>query len=32
MLNVGDDVIMNILNNRPYKSPRDFLNKVKPGK
>ena len=32
MLNVGDDVIMNILNNRPYKSPKDFLNKVKPGK
>ena len=32
MLNVGDDVIMEILNNRPYKSPRDFLNKVKPGK
>ena len=32
MLNVGDDVIMEILNNRPYKSPKDFLNKVKPGK
>jgi len=32
MLNVGDDVIANTIANRPYVSPRDFLNKVKPGK
>lgn len=32
MLNVGDDVIEATIANRPYASPRDFLNKVKPGK
>ena len=32
MLNVGDDVIENTIANRPYSSPRDFLNKVAPGK
>ena len=32
LLNVGDDVVANIIANRPYLSPRDFLNKVKPGK
>ena len=30
MLNVGDDLIHTIIANRPYVSPRDFLNKVKP--
>ena len=28
MLNVGDDVVEKIIENRPYVSPRDFLNKV----
>ena len=32
LLNVGDDLIVSIINNRPYKSPRDFLNKVNPNK
>lgn len=32
MLNVGDDVVDAIIKNRPYVSPRDFLNRVKPGK
>ena len=32
MLNVGDDVVAAIIANRPYSSPRDFLNKVNPGK
>ena len=32
LLNVGDDVVAAIIANRPYVSPRDFLNKVKPGK
>ena len=32
LLNVGDDVIQSIIENRPYESPRDFLNKVNPGK
>ena len=32
MLNVGDDVVAAIIANRPYKSPKDFLHKVKPGK
>jgi DNA polymerase-3 subunit alpha len=32
MLNVGDDVVDAIITNRPYVSPRDFLNRVKPGK
>ena len=32
MLNVGDDLVAEIIANRPYVSPRDFLNKVKVGK
>ena len=32
MLNVGDDVVNLIIENRPYASPKDFLYKVKPGK
>ena len=32
MLNVGDDLIQTIINNRPYASPKDFLQKVKPNK
>ena len=32
MLNVGDDVIDNTIANRPYISPRDYLNKVHPNK
>ena len=32
LLNVGDDVIAAIIDNRPYESPKDFYNKVKPNK
>ena len=32
MLNVGDDLVVSIIENRPYTSPRDFLNRVKPNK
>ena len=32
MLNVSDDTVDAIIAHRPYVSPRDFLNKVKPGK
>lgn len=32
MLNVGEDVITATIANRPYSSPKDFLNKVKPKK
>ena len=32
LLNVGDDIVNDIINNRPYSSPKDFLNKVKVGK
>lgn len=32
MLNVSDDTVDKIIKNRPYASPRDFLNRVKPGK
>ena len=32
MLNVGDDVVDAIIANRPYVSPRDFLNRVNPSK
>ena len=32
MLNVGDDIIATTIANRPYISPRDYLNKVKPKK
>ena len=30
MLNVGDDIIEEIIKNRPYISPRDFINKINP--
>jgi DNA polymerase-3 subunit alpha len=32
LLNVGDDVVSNIIEKRPYNSPKDFLIRVKPGK
>ena len=32
LLNVGDDLVEQIIANRPYISPRDFLNRVKPTK
>ena len=32
LLNVGDDIVTEIIEKRPYVSPRDFLNKVKPSK
>ena len=32
MLNVGDDIIEEIINHRPYVSPRDFINKINPKK
>lgn len=32
LLNVSDDTVRAIIANRPYESPRDFLNKVKPNK
>lgn len=32
LLNVSDTVIDSILKNRPYRSPRDFLVRVKPNK
>ena len=32
LLNVGDDVVNAIIENRPYVSPRDFLNRVNPGR
>ena len=32
MLNVGDDVVASIIANRPYASPKDFMQKVRPGK
>ena len=32
LLNVGDDVVEAIIENRPYISPRDFLYRVNPGK
>lgn len=30
MLNVGDDIVNQIIENRPYSSPKDFYQKVKP--
>ena len=30
ILNVGEDIINDTIANRPYSSPRDYLNKVKP--
>ena len=32
MLNMGDDVILQIIQNRPYTSPKDFLYKVSPNR
>ena len=32
MLNVGEEVISKIIENRPYTSPKDFLQRVSPGK
>lgn len=32
LLNVGEEVIADTIANRPYSSPRDYLNKVKPKK
>jgi DNA polymerase-3 subunit alpha len=32
MLNVGDELVDTIIKNRPYASPKDFLQKVKPNK
>ncbi len=32
MLNVGDEVVEQIIENRPYVSPLDFINKVNPKK
>ena len=32
MLNVGDEVVEQIIENRPYASPLDFINKVHPKK
>lgn len=32
MLNVGEDIINSTIANRPYTSPKDYLNKVKPKK
>ena len=32
LLNVGDDVVASIIEKRPFISPRDFLNRVNPGK
>ena len=32
LMGVGDDVIYDIIQHRPYTSPKDFLNKVNPSK
>ena len=32
IINVGDDLVKTIIDNRPYVSPKDFLQKVKPNK
>ena len=32
LVNVGDDLVKSIIDNRPYASPKDFLQKVKPNK
>ena len=32
IVNVGDDLVKSIIDNRPYVSPKDFLQKVKPNK
>lgn len=31
-MGIGDDLVQNIINNRPYVSPKDFLYKVKPNR
>lgn len=30
MLNVGEEIIQDIISNRPYSSPKDFVNKTNP--
>ena len=32
LLNVGDEIVDRIIENRPYTSPKDFIQKVKPNK
>ena len=32
MLNVGDDVVEKIIDNRPYSSPKDFLYRINPNR
>ena len=32
MLNVGDDIIATIITNRPYTSPKDFIERARPKK
>ena len=32
LLNVNDDLVKDIIANRPYASPKDFLNRIKPKK
>ena len=32
LVNVGDDLVKSIIDNRPYASPKDFMQKVKPNK
>jgi DNA polymerase-3 subunit alpha len=32
ILGVGDDVVLEIISNRPYASPKDFVQKVNPNK
>lgn len=32
MLNIGDELIQTIIANRPYESPKDFINRVSPKK
>ncbi len=32
MLNVGDDLVIDIINNRPYTSPEDFVEKIGPNR
>lgn len=32
MLNIGDELIQTIIANRPYESPKDFVNRVSPKK
>lgn len=32
MLNIGDELIQTIIANRPYESPKDFVNRVAPKK